>query len=213
MAVNSVLEKEGALRAIRSLYWEGFKYFYMSVYNVYPNLEMDESSYKSYQLNYVTRLKSWRRRKTPPGAAYHDAQSLVWEAACASSDWRMYLKSKKEEMPRPRTVFLVRARRSQAPKALSGRYQCTGLDSVWTADYTQLGKLSLLLCATRTLGPRQVVGHMLSPESPSATDLVRLLTGSFSSRQRPKMFHSDSGGAESAGEVGNRLLRVCMCMD
>lgn len=90
MAVNSVLERQGT--DIRSLCWEGFEY--MSVYNVYPNLEMDESTYKSYQLNYVTRRKSWRRRKTSPGAAYHDAQSLVWEAACASSDWRVYLKLK-----------------------------------------------------------------------------------------------------------------------
>ena len=56
MAVNSFLESEGT--DIRSLCWEGFEYFYMSVYNVYPNLEMDESSYKSYQLNYVTRLKA-----------------------------------------------------------------------------------------------------------------------------------------------------------
>lgn len=99
-------------------------------------------------------------------------------------------------------------RRRQAPKALSGRYQCTGLDSVWTADVTQLGKLSLLLIMD--LAPRQVVGHMLSPKSPSAMDLVRLLTGSFSSRQRPKMFHSDSGDIFTSKVVTNLLESECV---
>lgn len=209
MAVNSFLEREGT--DIRSLCWEGFEYFYMSVYNVYPNLKMDESSYKSYQLNYVTRLKSWRRRKTPPGAAYHDAQSLVWEAACASSDWRVYLKPKTEvkasKIP-PSENSVSSKVISEPGDKLAGRYQCAELDSVWTADVTQLGSQSLLLIMD--LGPRQVVGHKLFPDYPSATDVAKLLAESFSSRQRPKMFHSDSGRIFTSKVVTALLDSECV---
>lgn len=194
MAVNSFLQSQGT--DIRFFSWEGFNYFYESVSKVYPNFKLDESSYKSYQCNYVSRLKSWRRRKTPASATYHDVQSVVEEAACASSDWRSELKLKNvvKEVKFPLSENSSSGMGSVIPEPgdkLAGRYQCTKLDRVWTSDVTELGKRSLLILMDQ--GPRQVIGHKLFAKSPSAPDVAKLLAAAFSARQRPNMFHSDSG--------------------
>ena len=198
MAVNSFLKSQDT--DIRLLSWEGFNYFYERVCNVYPNLKMDELSYKSYQDNYRSRLKSWRGRKSPLGSAYHNAKSVVEEAACACSDWKSELKlnnvSKnvvKEANSSPSDNSSSRITLSGTiGDKLAGRYQCTELDGVWTSDETKLGKLSLV--TIMDLGPRQIIGHRVFGEPPSGGDVARLLAAVCSARQRPKMFHSDSGG-------------------
>ena len=136
---------------------------------------------------------------------------MVSEVACASSDWRVYLKPKKEVKAEkiPPSDNSVSSKGSGEPgDKLAGRYQCAELDSVWTADVTQLGSQSLLLIMD--LGPRQVVGHKLFPKSPSSTDVAKLLSECFSSRQRPKMFHSDSGLIFTSKVVTTLLDSECV---
>lgn len=83
IALSSYLETEKA--DIRNLSWEGANNFYVSVKQVYPGLSLTKAEYEDFQKNYVSRKKSWSRRKTQPPASHEVSKRLIKECGASSS--------------------------------------------------------------------------------------------------------------------------------
>lgn len=200
LTLERVLVETNSISSLCELDWSAVKYFYNFVHGDYSLLDLNRQKFVNFKSNYKKQKALWRNRDSPK-------ELEVLASKLREARNRSYVNNG-ELVPAP-VPYVQGAWNETYPELgvygdkLSGRYQCIKSDLVWTSDVTQLGKRWLVILMD--LSTRQVIGNQLLDKSPLSTDVIKLLAATISARQRPKMFHSDSGQIYTSNNVTDFL--------
>ena len=200
LTLERVLLETKSISSLWELDWSAVKYFYNFVHGDYSLLDLNRQKLVNFKANYKKQKEFWQNKESPKEL------ELLASKLREARDRSYVSNSKLVTAPVP---YVQGAGNETYPELgvygdkLSGRYQCLKSDLVWTSDVTQLGKRWLVILMD--LSTRQVIGDRLLNKSPLSTDVIKLLAATISARQRPKMFHSDSGQIYTSNNVTDFL--------
>ena len=189
--LESILLEKKCVTSVLELDWPAVNHFYESSAGGSYLISLSDKKWLWFKKNYKQRKSLWLKGK---GKSPNKNSSLKCKLReIRDNVWREGLTKNALNQLNWGTSENTSSRMGKSPgDKLQGRYLTTELDGVWTADVTKLGKLCVL--AFMDLGTRQVIGHRLMVDYPSCEDVVALMSSIISSRQRPRIFHSDSDG-------------------
>lgn len=200
LTLERVLLETKSVISLWELDWSAVKYFYNFIHRDYSSLNLNRQKLVNFKANYKKQKEFWQNKESPK-----ELELLASKLREARD--RSYVSN--SELVTAPVPFSQPTWRDKSPELdvygdkLSGRYQSTQLDSVWTSDITKVGKRWVFSIMDQTT--RQVIAHQLFEKYPLPTDVVNLLCAAMSDRQRPLMFHSDADGIYTSGIVTDFL--------